>query len=111
VEFTATGIVGAPVRLGFLQVTTQISRNITITPAIRVGVLDASSNVVANRPTEITLLLNGSPANSLAGTTRRQTNDGVATFDDLRVINGGLFSFRANATGLQSASSASFSVF
>ena len=110
VNFRATSTVGAPFRLWFTQLPSPIRCNVVLQPAIAVSVVDNAGNIVANPARWIDLKLNGHPANSLSGTTRRSTIDGIALFPGLQIVNGGLFSFVASSEGLLNANTGGFNV-
>ena len=83
-----------------------------ISPSIAVQILDAYDNLTTNTDS-ITLALNTNPGGStLSGTLTQAATSGTATFNDIsldQVATG--YDLIASATGLSSATSASFDIF
>ncbi|HEV2750067.1 MAG TPA: hypothetical protein VGV12_06025, partial [Gemmatimonadales bacterium] len=103
---------GTARQLGFtVQPATSIAGAV-LTPAVQVAVLDASGNMVPTFSGTVTVALGNNPGGStLGGTTAVGAVNGVATFATLtldKTSNG--YWLTAGATGLSTATSASFNV-
>ncbi|WP_434388557.1 S8 family serine peptidase [Melittangium boletus] len=83
-----------------------------ISPAVKVGLLDASGNPVTAGNPSITLAVASNPSGgTLSGTTTVSAVDGVATFSNLSIDKVGAgYTLAASASGLTGATSASFQI-
>jgi hypothetical protein len=83
-----------------------------IQPPVRVAVRTAAGTVDENFDGAISITLAQNPAGArLSGTTSREPDDGIATFDDLMIdAPGADYRLEAAAEGLPTAASASFSI-
>jgi hypothetical protein len=104
--------VGGATQLGFLVQPSEVQRNASITPSVRVEVRDASGSRVTTATTPVTMAIAANPGNStLSGTLTRAAVSGVATFDNLSLNRAGTgYTLRATATGLTAATSIAFRV-
>lgn len=90
--------------------TTQTSS--TISPSIKVNILDEDDNLIDNATNEVTLSIGNNPsAGVLSGTLTQSAVDGVATFNDLSIDNeGNGYTLVASATDLDPSTSSSFNI-
>jgi hypothetical protein len=111
IDIAAPAVSGAT-QLGFLVQPSEVARNASIAPAVRVEVRDASGSRVATATTPVTMAIAANPGSStLSGTLTRTAVNGVATFDNLSLNRAGTgYTLRATAAGLTAATSAAFRV-
>jgi hypothetical protein len=117
VGFTATATSGgggggggsSPSRLEFRVQPLDTEEDRRIDPPVEVVVLDQQGNRVTDGRFRINLELLGDDG-SLKGDRSRQTESGVATFDDLKVDKDGDYRLRASADGLPSVESRQFHI-
>lgn len=112
---TATIVVEAAAadHLSFGQQPQNVSMAAVIAPAVTVRVLDAFDNlVIGDNGRQISLLLGTNPGSgTLSGTNPQTVVNGVATFGNLSINQPGSgYTLVASATGLSTATSASFNV-
>lgn len=103
---------GAPAALRFLVQPSNTSAGATISPAVRVELIDAQGNLVTNADRTVSLSLQGGPGGAtLSGSTSTSTDDGVATFSNLSVNQAGSgYRLVASSSGLSGATSDPFTV-
>ena len=105
---------GAPVKLGFSQEPTNTPINTNITPSIIVEIQDATGNIVPTATDDITLSIGTDPSSggaTLSGTLTVTAVNGVATFNDIQIdVGNSNYDLDATATGLTTATSASFDI-
>jgi hypothetical protein len=116
VGFTATatndgggGGGSSPSRLEFRVQPLDTEEDRRIDPPVEVVVQDQNGNRVTGGQFRINLELLGDDGD-LRGDRSRQTQSGVATFDDLRVDKEGDYRLRASADGLPSVESNQFRI-
>ena len=102
----------APVDLVFLTEPTASTVGFSITPAVRVAILDGFGNIVAASTPPVALeLAVAATGTQLTGATAVTPGAGIATFANLRVDRpSGTVRLRASAPGLNPAISAGFTV-
>lgn len=102
---------GTAASIGVIDQPAKGSPNGILYPYPRVAVVDAHGNVATGAETQITVSLQNNPTGAtLSGTLTRQTTDGVAVFDDLRVSTLGTgYTLAFSSTSAQ-ATSAAFDV-
>ncbi len=106
---TITVVVGAPVRLAFVQEPGAVTSGTIISPAVTVQVEDLGGNAVAAPGISVTVTLSGTGA--LSGTVTQTTNStGLATFNDLRIDLSGSKKLIATSSPLAPDTSAAFTV-
>jgi hypothetical protein len=107
-------VYGTPVKLAFTQEPTNTPTSTNISPAITVEIQDATGNVVPTSTDNITLAIGTDPTSgsaTLGGTLTVAAVNGVATFSNIQIDVGDTgFDLNATATGLTSATSASFDI-
>ncbi|MEX2457196.1 MAG: YDG domain-containing protein [Balneolaceae bacterium] len=104
-----TLISGPAAELAFVEQPTDATAGDVISPSMTVQLFDANDNEVTVDDVEITLTI--SDGATLVGTETQSTVNGVATFDDLYVIESGMgYSFTASSDGLDSDESDSFDI-
>ena len=104
---------GTAAQLHISQQPTTVLVGEPISPAITVEVRDAHGNLLtSDNGRSITVAIETNPGGGvLAGTTTRQTVNGVATFDNLTIDAGGFgYVLRFGAEGLDSVLSSAFDV-
>jgi hypothetical protein len=107
---TITMIAGAADSLVFTQQPTTTSKDSTITPEVRVQVVDQYGNAVKVAGTSVGINLFGG-SGTLSGTTPVNTNAlGIAEFDDLSIDAIGTDTLQATSAGLTSALSSPFNI-
>ncbi len=100
----------APNKIDFVQQPTGSLGGATISPAVTVQLEDKSGNKVSQSGVSIIMTLS-SGTGALSGTATRQTNtQGLALFDNLSINLIGSKRLTASGTGLQSATSSTFTV-
>lgn len=103
-------IAGAVDGLQFIQQPSATSIDSSITPSVRVQLIDQFGNEVENSGTSIALS-KASGSGALSGTSPKSTNTlGVADFSDISFDQVGTYTLAANSTGLNADTSASFSI-
>ena len=103
-------IAGAADSLVFTQQPTTTSKDSTITPEVRVQVVDQYGNAVKVSGTSVGINLFGG-SGTLSGTTPVNTNAlGIAEFDDLSIDAIGTDTLQATSAGLTSALSSPFNI-
>lgn len=112
VTFTATGVAGAPTMLDFLQQPSTEEEGKSITPQIKVRVLDGAGNLVTSPNFLVTMAIGDNPGGStLSGDNTRATSGGIATFGGLSLNHAGVgYTLVATAPGLASVTSAPFTI-
>jgi hypothetical protein len=98
--------------LAFVQQPTNVAAGSSITPAVTVVIEDASGNLVTTATNVVSLQINPNPAGgTLSGTLASTAVAGVATFsaDSINKAGNG-YTLSAMASGLTSATSATFNV-
>ncbi len=113
---TASALEPEELGANHLAFTTQPGNSIAgspITPAIQVAVQDDAGDTITTAATPITLRItegSGSARAALSGTTTWNTEDGVATFDDLSidVVTGAWYTLTASAAGMEDVVSSRF---
>ncbi|MEX0721672.1 MAG: MBG domain-containing protein [Balneolaceae bacterium] len=104
-----TFINGAAAKLAFVQNPSAAIAGDTLSPSITVQLLDALDNPVDTDDVEITLSISGDA--TLVGTLSQNTSDGLATFDDLYVIEPGEnYTLSAESENLDSGESGTFNI-
>ena len=106
---TITIAAGAPSALRFATQPASTTAGEVISPPVRVELIDGQGNVVTGQNRTVSLQLQGT-GGTLSGTTSATTSGGVATFSNLSVSHAGTYTLRASATGVNAATSSSFSV-
>jgi adhesin/invasin len=108
VTFTASGVAGPPVKLGFLLDPPHSLAGNTIEPAVAVAIQDQFGNTVIPASDIVRLDFGriASPGAKLLGTTDVAAVNGVAVFPDLAIDSAGvgytLFATGQNRTGIES---------
>jgi hypothetical protein len=103
----------AATHLAFLQSPTSVASGATISPAVKVEVLDAYNNiVVSDNQHVVSIAIGVNPSSGvLSGTHSVTVSSGIATFSSLSINQlGNGYSLVATASGLSSATSAPFNV-
>ena len=105
-------IAASPARLAFTVQPTDATAGASLSPAVKVAVLDAFGNPVATASEPIQLLIAAGPAGSiLSGVSTAMSVRGVATFSNLKLDKAGTYYLRAvSLTGLTGATSRAFTV-
>src|SRR5438552_4332429 len=102
-------IAGAAAKLAFAQQPTDTAAGQTIS-VVTVQILDTSGNLTGSTA-NVSLALTGSPVGvTLSGTLTKAAVSGVATFNDLSINKGGVYTLSASSAGLTGATSASFTI-
>ena len=104
--------VGAPTQLAYSVEPINTVSTTSISPAIKVQVLDAGGNLVPTATNSITLAVNDNPGGgTLSGTLTVAAVSGEASFSDISIDKVGTgYTLLASAGGLTSATSASFNI-
>jgi uncharacterized repeat protein (TIGR03803 family) len=100
---------GAASKLGYAVEPSDVATGAAISPSIVVDVEDQFGNVVTSNTSNVKLAVESGPG-SLTGTTTVAASNGVATFSNVIVTEGGTYTLIATDTGLSSAISSSFTV-
>src|SRR6266576_2669532 len=102
----------AATRLAFTVQPTGTSAGATISPAVRVAAQDDSGHTVTSFTDSIRIALgtNNPSGGTLSGTRAVAAVNGVATFSNLSIDRAGSYTLTANASGLASGTSASFTI-
>ena len=110
--FDATATPGDAVDLVFSVAPSTAVNNSVITPPVEVSIVDGFGNVVTAAVDNIDLAIDNNPSTGvLGGTTTVAAGGGIATFSDLTIDQvGSGYTLLASATGLNSATSASFNI-
>ena len=111
--FGLTNLAGTANRLSFVQQPTSTTAAQTIAPPVTTRVRDSSGNPVAQAGVPVTLVFNTNgtiSAPSAPSVTAATDVNGVATFSSLRIAQAGTYTAQAQATGLASAQSNSFTI-
>lgn len=102
--FTSVAVAGDVASIAFLTQPSDAERGRAFRPAVRVAVQDQYGNPISGERGAVSLslvVLSGPRQARLQGTVRRNPEDGVATFNDVRVNReGDAFRIRATAGGL-----------
>ncbi|MCM2280035.1 MAG: hypothetical protein NDJ89_18330 [Oligoflexia bacterium] len=103
---------GTATKLGFIVEPSNASPAAAISPAIQVAIQDTLGNTVPGASASIAVAIGTNPASgTLSGTSPVGTTDGVASFSNLSINNGGVgYTLVASAASLTSATSASFNI-
>ena len=122
-DATATGLtmatsasfditVGAPAQLVYSVEPTNAVSTVAVSPAIKIQVQDAGGNLVTTATDSITLAINNNPGSgTLSGTFTVAAVSGEATFNDISIDKiGSGYTLDATASGLSTATSASFDI-
>jgi hypothetical protein len=124
-EATAAGLIavrsrafsivpGAPTHLVFSVQPSNAAPGATISPAVRVSVLDNLGNVVRTFGSSLTVSIaagTGTAGATLSGTTTVATVNGVAIFSDLKInLAGSGYRLKAASTGVQGITSIPFGI-
>ena len=114
---TATSVsfdisVGAATQLVYSVEPTNTVSTVSVSPAVKVQVQDAGGNLVLTATDSVTLAINNNPGGgTLSGTLTVAAISGVATFSDISIDRSGIgYTLDATATGLTTATSASFDI-
>jgi len=109
---TGSTFVSAAVGVAFTQQPSNAVAGTSITPAVRVSMVDAAGAPVNEGSGTITLALGDNPGGgTLSGTTSVRAVNGVATFTNLSVNKAAQgYTLVATSSGLSSANSASFAI-
>jgi hypothetical protein len=106
--------VGAPAQLVYSVEPSNADATLTISPAIKVQVLDAGGNRVTTSADSISLAIGtnaGTPAGTLSGTITKAAVSGEATFSDISIDKVGIgYTLVADASGLSPAISTAFTI-
>jgi hypothetical protein len=100
-------------QLAFSQQPTNTTVGATISPAVKVSVLDAYGNLVSGDNTDqVTIAMGNNPGSgTLSGTTTATVSNGIATFSNLSINQtGNGYTLTAASGSLTSATSASFNI-
>jgi len=111
--FTATGLAGAPVKLGFTTDPARALAGDTIEPPVQVAVQDQFGNTVLPASDIVTLQVGVTPepAAKLVGTLEVAAVNGVAVFPDLAIDSAGIgYTVRASSPKATGAESKPFDV-
>ena len=104
-------VLPAPNSLTFSRPPTTTAAGKTIAPAVEVTALDADGHRFTGFSGTITIALGDHPAGAaISGTLSAPASAGIARFADLRLNKAGPYTLTASATGLASATSASFNI-
>ena len=113
----AFGFVPAPLPATRLAISVQPSNapiNTSISPPVRVSVLNSRGQVVTNTAVPVTMTITsgtGAPGASLTGQTIVAAEAGVATFNNLRINTAGTgYTLTASASGLTSTTTTTFDI-
>jgi len=101
---------GTAVKLGFVQQPTSTTAGSVIVPAVTVAVQNGSGGTVTGDNTTVVSMTIGSGPGPLRGTLSATAVNGVATFSTLSDTVAGAYTLQAGASGLTSATSASYAV-
>jgi uncharacterized protein (TIGR03437 family) len=111
--FNLTNIPGNANKLAFVQQPVSTVAGATITPAVTVQVRDSSGNAVHTAGIMVTLQADATVRRlkELSGTATQPTDSsGLATFANLSINQAGSYTLQANANGLSSDTSQSFTI-
>ena len=97
----------AAAKLAFIQQPSNALAGIEIAPAIKVGVEDASGDVVTTDTSTVTLTLEGGPE---VGSGSKSAVSGVATFSTIALDDPGTYTVVASDGSLTGATSTSFTI-
>src|SRR6266516_3020657 len=98
-------------RLAFTVQPTGTSAGATISPPVRVAAQDDAGNTVTSFTDSIRITLGTNQSGgTLSGTKTVAAVNGVATFSNLSIDRAGSYTLTANASGLASGTSASFTI-
>jgi hypothetical protein len=100
---------GAPFKLGFAAAIPHTVTGTTIAPPVQVQIQDANGNAVGAGVNPITVTATGGTG-TLTGGTATPAVAGVATFSGLSLSAPGTYTLAATSTGLQTGTTASFSI-
>ena len=109
---SATTSVTTAVAVAFTVQPSSAVAGTSITPAVKVGLVDAAGNPVTTGSNIITLALGNNPGGgTLSGTTQVAAVNGVATFSNLSLNKVGVgYTLVASASGLASTTSTAFQI-
>ncbi len=111
VNFTATGVAGAPTALVFGTQPSGAAVGGTITPAVTVRLQDASGNLTTSTASVGLAIGNNPGSATLGGTVSRAAVGGIATFNDLTLSTAGVgYTLNASSVGLPTIPSAAFTI-
>ena len=104
--------VGPASRLAFTVQPATTTAGAMVTPAVQVAAQDAGGNIVTGYASDVTVALGANPSSgTLSGTTTVTPAGGVAAFSTLSIDRSGTgYTLTASATGVTSATSATFSI-
>lgn len=107
-------VAGSATRLGFVQAPTNTTYGVSISPAVTVAVQDQYGNTVTNATDAVSMAIGTDPipTTTLSGGGSTAAASGVATFAGLTLnrTSGTGYTIVANAMGLTSATSGSFTM-
>jgi hypothetical protein len=105
-------IAGTPVKLSFSVQPVNTAAGAIITPAVEVTARDSLNNVVKTFTDSVTITIGTNPSGgTLSGTATVAATAGIATFVDLSINLAGVgYRLLANATGLATGTSSSFTI-
>jgi hypothetical protein len=103
---------GPPKSLSFIQQPTDAAAGATITPPVRVAIMDAFGSIVTTATNNVTISLSSNPGGgTLSGTLSKAAVEGIATFDELSVDKiGAGYSLKAASESLTEAQSTPFNI-
>ncbi|MDC0714749.1 S8 family serine peptidase [Stigmatella sp. ncwal1] len=109
---STTVTAGAATRLVFTVQPSNALAGASLSPAVKVGLVDAFGNAVTTGSNSVTLALGANPSGgTLSGTATATMSAGVATFSTLSINKIGTgYTLVASATGLTGATSAGFQI-
>lgn len=100
-----------PTRLAFIVQPGLSAINMTISPAIKVALVDDNDNVITTASDPITIAMGNNPASGeLSGTLTVNAVNGVAVFDDLAINRAGTYTLTAVSGALPIVDSTEFRV-
>jgi len=102
----------APSQLAFTVQPNTTDSAAVIAPAVQVAIVDAFANAVPSATNAVTIAIANNPGGAtISGTTTARAVNGIATFSDLSLNQGGSgYTLVATSTGLAKATSASFKI-
>ncbi len=112
-RFNLTNVPGNANKLVFIQQPVNAAAGAIIAPPVTVQIEDNAGNAVHTAGTMVTVQANATVLRlkQLSGTLTQSTDaNGLATFANLSISQAGVYSLQANATGLSSATSNSFTI-
>jgi len=110
--YSGTGC-GAPAQVGFIVQPSNAPASSVIVPSIQVALEDAGGHVIStNNGTAISIAIGTNPGSgTLSGTLTQNTVNGISTFNDLSINNGGTgYTLTASSSGVTGATSNAFNI-